>query len=68
MDFIFYFKKCRNLSKIKIKTTQELHKNYTRKFEKEVVAKFATVQKLVLEIPVKVIQHYSRLFIEILTG
>lgn len=46
-------------------TTQELHKNYTRKFEKEVVAKFATVQKLLLEIPVKVIQHYSRLFINI---
>ena len=49
-------------------TTQELHKNYTRKFEKEVVAKFATVQKLLLEIPVKVIQHYSRVFVIISTG
>ena len=48
--------------------TQELYKNYTRKFEKEVVAKFATVQKLLPEIPLKVIQHYSRVFVIIPTG
>ena len=46
----------------------KLNKNYTRKFEKVIIAKFATVQKLLPEIPAKVIQHYSRLFVIISTG
>ena len=43
-------------------TTQEITQELHKKIWKVTVAKFATTQKLLPEIPVKAIQHYSRLF------